>query len=404
VSVFKMAWRNVWRNKRRTLVTVAAMSLALFVMILYSGLIQGYLIGLERNILDLEMGDVQIFADGYRDDPSIYNRIEDHEELLAKLDDAGSPSSARLVAAGLAAAGDQSAGVVMRGVDVERDARVSHVNRHVSDGEWLDPGDASGVVVGKMLARTLGVKKGDEIVVLTQGADGSMANDLYIVRGVLKAISDVVDRGGIFMNQEAFRELMVIPTGVHQIIVRRPAEMELAPAAARVKELAPDHDVKSWRELLPTLASMLDSTSGVMYVMVIIIYTALAIVILPAMLLSVFERIREFGVLKALGVGPGGVLRLILVESGIQTGIALAAGCLLSIPALWYMVYTGIDMTWIGGISISGIAWDPVWKAAVTQETYMGPVVTLVFIVSIAVLYPAVKAAFIAPVSAMRHQ
>jgi len=399
-----MAWRNVWRNKRRTLVTVAAMSLALFVMILYSGLIQGYLIGLEQNILNLEMGDVQIFSGGYRDDPSIYNRIENHEELLTKLDDAGFPASARLVAAGLAAAGDQSAGVVLRGVDVELDARVSHVNRHVAIGEWLDPADASGVVVGTRLARTLGVKMGDEIVVLTQGADGSMANELYTVRGVLKAISDVVDRGGIFMNEAAFRELMVIPTGVHQIIVRRPAEMELDPAAARVRELAPDLDVQSWRELLPTLASMMDSTAGVMYVMFLIIYIAIAIVILNAMLMAVFERIREFGVLKALGVGPGGVLRLILVESGIQTGIALTAGCLLSIPALWYMVKIGIDMTWIGGISISGIAWDPIWKAAVTQETYMGPVITLVFIVSIAVLYPAVKAALIRPVSAMRHQ
>jgi ABC-type lipoprotein release transport system permease subunit len=180
--------------------------------------------------------------------------------------------------------------------------------------------------------------------------------------------------------------------------------MELGPAAARVKELASGHDVSSWRELLPTLASMLDSTSGVMYVMFMIIYIAIAIVILNAMLMSVFERIREFGVLKALGVGPGGVLRLILVESGLQTGLALAAGCLLSIPALWYMINIGLDMTWIGGLSISGIAWDPVWKAAVTQETYMGPVVTLVFIVSIAVLYPAVKAALIRPVSAMRHQ
>ena len=91
MSVFKMAWRNVWRSPRRTLVTVGAMSLALFVMILYSGLVEGYLEGMERNILDLEMGDMQIFAGDYRDNPSIYTRIENPGVLVASLDEAGYP-------------------------------------------------------------------------------------------------------------------------------------------------------------------------------------------------------------------------------------------------------------------------------------------------------------------------
>ncbi len=121
------------------------------------------------------------------------------------------------------------------------------------------------------------------------------------------------------------------------------------------------------------------------------------------MLMAVFERIREIGVLKALGVGPSEVLRLILAESAIQTTIAIAIAVALSVPALLYLVNTGIDLTFLTGVSIMGIAMDPVWRAAVDANTFIVPVATLVGIVGIAVLYPALKGAWIQPVEAMRH-
>ena len=128
--------------------SLAAMTLALLVMILYAGLMEGYLRGMERSVLDLEVGDVQVFADDYRDNPSIYTVIEDPKELLAPLDDAGFPATPRLLAYGIAAAGDSSAGVSFRGVEVARDARVSLVNEEVAQGTWLDPEDPRGVVLG----------------------------------------------------------------------------------------------------------------------------------------------------------------------------------------------------------------------------------------------------------------
>ena len=131
-----------------------------------------------------------------------------------------------------------SSGASFRGVDVADDARVSGVYEELFEGEWLDPADPMGVVLGRRLARSLGVGPGGELLVLSQGADGSMAYDLYRVRGVLNSIGDATDRSGVFMTEAAFRELMVVPEGVHQLIVRRPETLELPAAAGQVMDLA----------------------------------------------------------------------------------------------------------------------------------------------------------------------
>lgn len=396
-----MAWRNVWRNSRRTLATVAATSFGLLMMIFYSGLVSGYLAGLESNIVDLEMGDVQVHHPDYREHPSLHRRIDDPAGVLARLDAAGLQAAPRLLGSGLAAAGEASAGVRLVGLDVARDSAVSKVSSRVAEGTWLDAAVPSQVVIGRKLAESLGLSVGDELVVLSQGADGSMANDLYTVGGVLGVVSEGVDRAGLFMGESAFRELMAVPQGAHQIIVRR-GETSLDDAAAQVTEAAPDLETKTWRELNPTLASMLDTTEGAMIAMFIIVYLAIAIVILNAMLMAVFERIREFGVLKALGVGPGGVMSLIMLETLVQTTIAIAIGVVLSIPLNWYMTTTGIDLSQLGNVSVAGVAMDPIWRARVSVDTYVQPIVTLVVIVGLAVIYPALRAAFIKPIEAMR--
>jgi len=404
MNVFKMAWRNMWRSRRRTLVTIAAITLALLSTLLYSGLVEGYLRAMESNILDLELGEVHVYAEGYLDKPSIYTLIEEPEALLTSLESRGYRACSRLLGGALVAGGESSSGASLRGVQIGRDAKVSQIGGHVARGEWLAATDPGGVVLGRRLARALHVEPGDELVALSQATDGSMANDLYHVRGVLKSISDGTDRGGVFMTAEAFRTFFVLPEGAHQIIVRRPEGLELGDLVREVEDLAPGLDVKSWRSLMPILATLLDSTRGMVLVLFTVVYIVIAILILNAMLMAVFERIREFGVLKALGVSPGRVVALVLVESGLKTGLAMAVALALSVPGFWYLIHVGIDTGRLGGTSMGGIAWNPIWRAVVTPGTVAGPVLTLVFIVLVAVLYPAVKAARISPVEAMRHR
>jgi ABC-type lipoprotein release transport system permease subunit len=404
MSILRMAWRNVWRNRRRTLVTVGATTLAFTVMVLYSSLLQGYMKSMENNLLDLEMGDVQIHDSEYGHDPSLYSSVEEARDLLARFDDKGFPASARLLGFGLGAAAEASAGVRIRGVEVARDARVSRIGERVRDGAWLAEEEPYDVVLGSQLARTLVVEPGDELVLLSQASDGSTANDLFVVRGVLYPVAEGVDRAGVFMTEAAFRQFYVFPVGAHEIIVRRPEGMDLETLAGAVAAIAEGRRVETWRELSPTLASMLDSVKGLMVVVFLIIYIAIGILILNAMLMAVFERIREFGVLKAIGYAPSKVFLIILSECAIITGLAIIAGLVLCVPGLWLLVNVGIDMGQLGGMAMMGVVLDPVWRGIVDPSVFTVPLVTLLFIVGLAALYPATKAAWISPIRAIQHR
>ena len=399
-----MAWRNIGRNRRRTVVTVGAMAFGLYAMVIWFGMLQGMLNDMEATVVEVELGDLQIHAPTYLDDPSLYTDIDDVDALLSRLEAAGFRASARLVGAGLAAAHDSAAGASLRGIDVQGNAGVSVISTRLAEGAWLDDDDPAGVVVGRRLARTLDLAVGDELVVLSQTTDGAIANDLYAVRGILDSVSDGIDRSAVFLTDAAFRELFVMPTGAHEIVLRKPDDLELTAALEAAQVLAPDLDTQSWRSLVPTLATYLDSARQMMGIVSAIIYIVIAILILNAMLMAVFERIREFGVLKALGVEPRQVLSLIFVESALQTGLALAIGLALSLPTLWYLVEYGIDTGALGGVSVIGATFATVWQAAVSPATFVTPSMTLILLVLLAVIYPALKAARISPVEAMRHQ
>lgn len=404
MRVLTMAWRNVWRNQRRSLVTIAAMTLGLWVMILYAGLAEGMIVDMASNVTDLEMGEIQIVHAEYRDDPALQVVIDDPEAVLGGLDGLGFPASARLLGGGLAGVGQSSAGVSIIGLDVARDAVVSDLPARIRDGEWFDPADEDGVVIGRKLARTLQAGLGDELLLLSQGADGSIANDVYTVRGVLSTVGDGVDRTAVFMNAGAFRGLMSLPEGVHQITVRVPHERDLQEAKAAVQGVAPGRDVQTWKELLPLISQWLDSTRAILAVVYVIMYIAIAILVLNAMLMAVFERIREFGVMKAIGYGPATVFALITVESIVQVSIATVAALLLALPAMGYLSSVGINVGALAGMNLMGMSMMENWRGIYTPDIIATPVTILWVMVVGAVMLPALRAARINPVAAMRSR
>ena len=405
MKILSIASRSVFRNWRRTLITTLAMGFSGFIMILFAALMAGMLQTSERNAVAMNLGDIQIHAKGYRDDPDLYNRIDNTADLVNKLQQAGFHATQRIYGFGLAAAGSTSAGVQMRGVNLKNEATVTQVHKHVMQGQWLADSDPMGVVIGRKLARTLGVRPGDEVIIIGQATDGSMANDLYRVRGILKSIGEEVDRAGFFMVERSFRELMVLPEGAHEIaVMRSDRSSDLESATAQVAALARGYEVLNWRQHQPVIARILDLADAQTIIMILITYVAVAMVILNAMLMSVFERIREFGIMKAIGVTPWQLMALVYAETMIQVVIASSISLASGWSAAHYFQKNGIDLSAIAGsTSFGGVAIDPIWNAHVTTETLALPVVFLFIIAAAAVIYPAIKAAVIRPVKAIHY-
>jgi len=405
MKILSIASRSVFRNWRRTLITTLAMGFSGFIMILFAALMAGMLQTSERNAVAMNLGDIQIHAEGYRDDPDLYNRIDNAAGLVNKLQQAGFHATQRIYGFGLAAAGSTSAGVQMRGVNLKNEATVTQVHKHVMQGQWLADSNPMGVVIGRKLARTLGVRPGNEVIIIGQATDGSMANNLYTVRGILKSIGEEVDRAGFFMVERSFRELMVLPEGAHEIAVMRPdRSSDLESAAAQVAALARGYETLNWRQLRPFIARVLDLADAQTIIMILITYVAVAMVILNAMLMSVFERIREFGIMKAIGVTPWQLMTLIYAETMIQVLIASSISLASGWSAAHYFQKNGIDLSAIASsTSFGGVAIDPIWNAHVTTKALALPIVFLFVIAAAAVIYPAIKAAVIHPVKAIHY-
>ncbi|HKI61885.1 MAG TPA: FtsX-like permease family protein [Mariprofundaceae bacterium] len=407
MRIMTLAARNVRRNWHRSLVTMAAMAFACFIMIFFSTLMEGMIQGSERNVVAMNMGDIQIHAPGYRDDPDLYTRIKHPDKIVASLQAAGYRAASRIYAYGLLAANTASSGVHLRGINLKQEMQVTRLYRHVSKGQWLDDADPDGVVLGKKLAGTLGVNIGDELVFVGQSADGYMANELFRVRGILKSVSDGIDRMGLFMPMQTLRNLMAIPDGAHEIVVmRNDRSTDLTAETAKVEALLGDQaqvlEVKNWKQLMPVIARMIETADTQILIMLVIFYIAVATVVLNAMLMNVFERIHEFGIMKALGVSPMQLVGLVFAETFFLTLLAAVFGLATGWWVSDYYQLHGIDLsTFAGSITYGGIAFDPVWYGAITTQALLNPVLFLFVVAGVAVIYPAAKAALLSPVKAI---
>ncbi|MDW7772448.1 MAG: FtsX-like permease family protein [Desulfobulbaceae bacterium] len=401
-----LACKNVLRYRHRTWVTIAAMAFAGCIMIFYASLLEGWLRAMEINAISMEMGEIQMHAPGYRFDPDLYNFISGAPAVLAEAGTAGFIGSSRLFGSGLAAAHENSTGVSIRGIDPDAEKQVVRLHVHIHAGRWLASGAEREVVLGQQLATILDVRPGDELVLIGQAADGSMANDLFIVRGVLKSVGQGIDRAGLFMTAKDFREFFVFPDGVHEFVFKRADRtLPLDEATESLTCLFPDHAVENWRQLQPTLARLLDLSDVSLVIMLLITYAAVGMLTMNAMLMGVFERIPVFGVMKALGFSGGRLFGLIIWETLIQVTaaslLALAAG----LPLSLYFERNPIDFSFLleGSSTIAGIAFEPQWYCEVTGSSILLPILFLYVVALLSISYPALKAAMISPVDAIRH-
>jgi ABC-type lipoprotein release transport system permease subunit len=409
VSVLRLlrtAWRNLWRDGRRTAITLAAITFSTAVLVITRALMHGLVQDAIRNATNVTVGEVQLHAPGYLRDQSFYRAIPDPAAVLAGARRRAVGAAARSYGYGLVAHGTKSAGALFWGVEPARERAAFDLPRHVAEGAGTFLGDAParGVVLGRKLARSLDVGVGAELVVVVQAADGSLGAELYTVTGVLKTVGEAVDRSAAILHRADFEALFVSGGRVHEIAFNSRGALPLAELEAVVAALAPAQEVHTWRQLLPVLSDMLAMMDVWIWIFGAIFLLAAGLGVMNTMLMATHERIREFGILKALGASPWRIARDVAVEALVLALIATALGVALGAAGSLALERHGIDTTaFAGETSIGGVAFNPVWRAALEVSALPAPMIIMWVTCVLASLYPAILAARLEPVQAMQH-
>jgi ABC-type lipoprotein release transport system permease subunit len=418
VGSLRIAWRNLGRNGRRTAITAVAIGLNTAVLIATFGLMRGIVVDLVRQITLLSVGEAQVHAEGYRQERSFFRPIppEVAEAVLRAAEAEGIPAAARAFGFGLLSSGPKSSGSMFWGVDAEAERRAFDLADRVAEGRFLGLAGHQGggratlgrpvreLVLGRKLARALRVELGDEIVAVVQAGDGSLGNELFTVTGILGGVGEEIDRAAAFVHRRDFDELFASGGRVHEIAVSSRGRLSDEEVVRRLAPAAVGAELLSWRALLPAVSDMTRMFDAMLWLFALVFLLAAGLGVTNTMLMATYERIREFGVLKALGKSPWGILRDVSLEAWLLGAVASLAGLALGLLGTWYLAAVGIDMSGLGGdVVVQGISMHSVWRAAPTLGDALGPVLAMWLACLLAALYPAAKAARIDPVRAMTH-
>jgi ABC-type lipoprotein release transport system permease subunit len=411
VLLVRLAWRNIWRQKRRTWITAGAMAFGVAFCMATIAWSDGMFQDIFRIVVRQNLGHVQIHAPLYPSQRALEDTIPHGEQVLAEV--RGLPglqeASGRLYGYSLLGVGEKAAGAQLEGVDPVEEARLTGISGKVTQGSWLSPKPSMEIVLGEGLAESLNAKVGDEATAVTQAADGSIGNDLYKVVGVFRTGSVAFDRGGAFLHIEDLRTLLALPGQLHEIVLvsERDDDAEaLAVSAHRL--LAGRHLlVRSWKEVNPQVAQVISLQDAFMEVVLLMVFSVAALGILNTMLMSVFERTRELGVVSALGLRPGQLVVLVLLETLFIALVAAAVGLTMGLAFDGALVKWGIDLrfllsseTW----SFGGASMEPVMHGIVRARGILATLGGLFAVSLLAALWPAVRAARVRPVVAMRQE
>lgn len=400
----RLGWRNLWRNTRRTLITLAAVTLSTGILITDYALMDGLLKNAVSNATNLVVGEVQVHAQGYLAERSIYKSLANPERILQAAADNKISAAPRRYGFGLVAVGTKSAGARFWGVEPVLERATFDLAEHLAEGRFLSEAPQRGMILGQKLARSLQAQIGSEVVVVVQAADGSLGNELFTVTGILKVAGDNIDRNAALIHASDFVELFVSGDRIHEIALNSRGRMSLEELTSLVAATAPEQEVKNWRQLLPAVSDMVSLFDVFIWIFGMIFLLAAGMGVMNTMLMATYERIREFGVLKALGATPWRIIKDVAAEASVLSALATALGTLLGLAGSYYLQEVGLDTTiFAGSYTVGGIAFDPVWRAALSLKVVLIPVMLMMIISLVASLYPATLAARLDPVKAIHR-
>lgn len=404
--IFKMAFRNLLRQRRRSLLTGITMVIGFILFALTVGTLEGSWGTMVEIITRDHTGHAQIHAKGYLDRPSLYKNFADTPELYATLakEPAVAAVTPRIRSAALAFVGMKTTGIELIGIDPERERAVTRLANKVRDGAFLPAAAAKQALIGRNVADVLKAPVGSELTLISQGADGSVANDLFTVVGILGDAKDASEQNRVYLHIADAQEYLTLGGKVHEIALLYRDRKKVEPATGRVGAAIAaagfrDLSAESWMEVEPEFYRTMQADKKGGDIQMLIVLLIVAVGVLNTVLMAVLERTREYGVMAAIGTSPRRLFSLIVIETGMLALLSSLLGAFLASFALWYFAAVGI--TYPEPVTVAGYSLTTL-TADITPAAYYKPFLIIFLTALLVSMIPALRAARIKPVDALR--
>ena len=402
--LLSISWRNIWRHPARSGVLIMAIIAGLWAGILVSALTNGWIHQRFVNMIQEEITHAQIHHPEYLTEREPWMYIENPDDIFTILDrDARVNSwSARTLTDGMIQSPLTSSGVQIRGVQTDRERATTTFHENLTQGDYLDSELRNPVLLGERLADKLNVEVGNRIVLTFQDLDNEITSGSFTISGLFRTASNPYDERNVFVRNENLQELLG-DTIFHEIAMMLQDEGLSDAVTSDINSEFENIAAESWYELSPELRYITDMGGGLIVYIMAVIMLALAFGILNTMLMAIFERMRELGMLLAIGMNKMRVFFMIMLESVILTLTGAAGGLLLAWLTLEYLGEKGIDMTAMGGDSMAEFGYDAVVYPIAYTNDYITTITLVVITALLAAIYPAFKALRLNPGEVVRE-
>ncbi|OGH97505.1 MAG: hypothetical protein A2X42_01195 [Candidatus Margulisbacteria bacterium GWF2_38_17] len=406
IVLLTIALRNLWRRKVRTLIVISTITIGLWGLIVIFSLSRGIIEQMVENAIFLDVGQISIQHNKFLTQKLLEFHLPDSiYGVVNKIRQLGNVKavSMRLQVQGLVSSTVSSAGIVLSGIDPGREKQVTIVSNYIQSGQYLQEKDQNKILLSQKLAEKLGVTLGDKVVFMAQGANGDIVGSAYRIGGIYSTDMPEFDQGNAFVLLKPLQELLQTRT-ITEVAIVLHDEAQLSTTKRKIAELVPKTElvrVYDWKERFPILVRYQEIFAASMWIYYIIIFLAVAMAILNIFFAVVYERIREYGILKSIGTSEGFIFFLIITEAAFIGIFSLISGIAIAYLTIRVLMYSGIDLSvFSGGLKEFGLPVKIYPKLGVLD--FFVPVVVTMVTCILSAVYPAWRASRLKPAEAMR--
>ena len=402
----RMAWRNLWRHKRRTWLTVGAMIFSNLILVFAISLQFGSYQMMIDNTLKAYTGHLQIQRDGYNDEPRMRSSIDNIIPLAVSVRKHLNSDNvaARGVAFAMASSEERTYGLQLIGVEADFEVNVSSLPGLIKQGQYFSDSNAAEIIIGSVLARNMRVNIGDELTLLGGGHNGEFAAGIVIVSGIFESGTTEIDRSMAQLPIGYFQDLFGMDGRGHNIVINGHDLSQVPLIQHDLQTMLKDRKelvALEWDKLQPGLKQAIQADLASAWFMYGVLIILVAFSVLNTQLMSVLERTREFGVMMSLGLKPTRLGALILTETALMAGLGLAIGAAFGFMLTYYLSIVGFSYPGMEDMAAQFNLPDRMYPSLSVLSIMLGPGIIFIFSL-LASIYPAVRLFFLQPVTAMR--